>query len=96
MPSHSPELQLSQSVFGLQVNEPIANRSFQNLDELEELLFQRCRVLLKQPSLIKGITCFDWGQKPKLYHSGATGNDIISIPVQPETISVRIEFGFYF
>jgi hypothetical protein len=44
----------------MQVNELIANRSFQNLDELEEVLFQRCQVLLKQSSLIKGITCFHW------------------------------------
>ena len=42
------------------VNEPIANRSFQNLDELEEVLFQRCQALVKQPSLIKGIACFHW------------------------------------
>jgi hypothetical protein len=40
------------------INEPIANRSFHNIDELELVLFQRCQVLLKQPSLIKGITCF--------------------------------------
>jgi hypothetical protein len=33
------------------INEPVANRSFQNFDELEEVLFQRCQVLLKQSSL---------------------------------------------
>jgi len=59
MPSHSPELQQAERLWPL-VNEPIANRSFQNLDELEEVLFQRCQVLLKQSSLIKGITCFHW------------------------------------
>ncbi|MFH7029191.1 MAG: hypothetical protein ACHBN1_28310 [Heteroscytonema crispum UTEX LB 1556] len=42
------------------VNEPIANRSFQNLDELEEVLFQRCQVLLQQPTLIKAIACYHW------------------------------------
>ena len=52
MPSHSPELQPAERLWPL-VNEPIANRSFQNLDELEEVLFQRCQALLKQPSLIK-------------------------------------------
>ena len=45
MPSHSPELQPTERLWPL-VNEPIANRSFQNLDELEEVLFQRCQVLL--------------------------------------------------
>ena len=59
MPSHSPELQPAERLWPL-VNEPIANRSFQNLDELEEVLFQRCQALLKQPSLIKGIACFHW------------------------------------
>jgi hypothetical protein len=46
MPSHSPELQPAERLWSL-VNEPIANRSFQNLDELEEVLFQRCQALVK-------------------------------------------------
>ncbi|MEG4801721.1 hypothetical protein QUB63_17705 [Microcoleus sp. ARI1-B5] len=58
MPSHSPELQLSQNVCGRKVNEPIANRSFKNIDELEFVLFQGCQVLMEEPSLIKGITNF--------------------------------------
>ena len=33
LPSHSPELQPAERLWPL-VNEPIANRSFQNLDEL--------------------------------------------------------------
>lgn len=36
------------------------NRSLKNLDELEEVVFERCQVLLKQPSLIKAIACFHW------------------------------------
>ena len=59
MPSHSPELQPAERLW-LLVSEPIANRSFQNLDELEKVLFQLCQVLLKKFSLIKGITCFPW------------------------------------
>jgi hypothetical protein len=47
------------------VNEPIANRSFTNLDELEEVLFQRCQVLIEQSSLIKGLTGFHWWPKTK-------------------------------
>ncbi|MEG4281456.1 transposase [Microcoleus sp. MON1_C1] len=54
MPSPSPELQPAERLWPL-INEPIAYGSFQNLDELEEVLFQRCQVLLKQSSLIKGI-----------------------------------------
>jgi hypothetical protein len=37
------------------INEPIANKSFETLDELEEVLFQRCRVLLGQRDLIRGL-----------------------------------------
>lgn len=44
-------------------NEAIANKLFQTLDELEEVLFQRCRALLKQQDLIRGLTCFHWWPK---------------------------------
>jgi hypothetical protein len=64
IPSHSPELQPAERLWPL-VNEPIANRSFKDLDELEEILFQRCQVLLKQPSLIKQITHFYWWPKTR-------------------------------
>ncbi|MET0115747.1 MAG: IS630 family transposase, partial [Limnospira maxima] len=45
--SHSPELQPAERLWPL-VDEPIANRSFENLDQLEELLCARCRSLWKQ------------------------------------------------
>ena len=59
MPSHSPELQPAERLWPL-TNEAIANKLFQTLDELEEVLFQRCRALLKQQDLIRGLTCFHW------------------------------------
>ena len=59
MPSHSPELQPAE-LKGPLVNEPIANRSFDTLEQLEEILFQRCRFLLQHPALIKGIACYHW------------------------------------
>jgi hypothetical protein len=40
MPSRSPELQPAERLWPL-TNEPIANETFKNLDELEELLFHR-------------------------------------------------------
>ncbi|MDZ8186634.1 MAG: IS630 family transposase [Nostoc sp. ChiSLP02] len=64
IPSHSPELQPAERLWPL-VNEPIANRSFKNLDELEQVLFQRCQILLKQPSLIQAFACFHWWPKTK-------------------------------
>jgi transposase len=59
MPSHSPELQPAERMWTL-TNEAIANRCFDTLDELEEALFDRCRVLLKQPSFIRAITRYHW------------------------------------
>jgi hypothetical protein len=42
-----------QKDYGLQTNEPIANRCFRNLDELEAVLFERCRKLLNLKQLIR-------------------------------------------
>lgn len=62
MPSHSPELQPAERLWPL-TNEAIANKLFPNLDELEEVLFQRCQILLKQQDLIRRLTCFHWWPK---------------------------------
>jgi len=59
LPSHSPELQPAERLWTL-VDEPIANRSFETLDDLEEILFKRCQTLLRQENLIQGITGFHW------------------------------------
>jgi hypothetical protein len=59
MPAHAPELQPAERLWVL-TNEPIANRTFENLDELEETLYQRCRQLLQQRELIRGLTNFQW------------------------------------
>jgi transposase len=70
IPSHSPELQPAERLWPL-TNEPIANRSFKSLDELEELLFDRCRNLLTQQDLISHITFFHWWPRT----IAATGGD---------------------
>lgn len=59
LPSHSPELQPAERLWTL-VNEPIANRTFETLNDLEEILFQRCQTLLQQQDLIQGLTGFHW------------------------------------
>lgn len=59
LPPYSPELQPAERLWTL-TNEPVANRSFETLDELEEVLVQRCQMLLKQPEFIRGLTCFHW------------------------------------
>lgn len=59
LPSHSPELQPAERLWPL-TNEPIVNESFETLDKLEQVLYKRCRALLKQRDLIRGLTCFHW------------------------------------
>jgi hypothetical protein len=59
MPPNSPKLQPAERLWPL-TNEPIANSTFDTLDQLEEVLFQRCRTLLQQRDLIHGLTCFHW------------------------------------
>lgn len=62
MPPHSPELQPAERLWPL-TNEPIANKCFETLAQLEEVLFQRCRALLAQRSLVRGLTCYHWWPK---------------------------------
>jgi len=64
LPSHSPQLQPAERLWPL-TNEPIANRSFKSLDELENVIYERCKKLLDQKELIKGLTQFHWWPKTK-------------------------------
>lgn len=59
LPSHSPELQPAERLWTM-VDEPIANQSFDTLNDLEEVLFHRCQFLLQQQDLIQGLTGFHW------------------------------------
>lgn len=59
LPSHSPQLQPAERLWTL-TNEPLANRSFSFLAQLEEVLFKRCQRLLTLKELIRGLTHFYW------------------------------------
>ena len=59
LPSHSPELQPAERLWTM-VDEPIANQSFETLDNLELCLFHRCQSLLQQQDLIQELTGFHW------------------------------------
>ncbi len=62
LPPYSPELQPAERLWPL-VNEPLANQAFETLDEVEELVAQRCRRLLLQQQLIRGLTFYHWWPK---------------------------------
>ncbi|WP_342596785.1 IS630 family transposase [Cyanobacterium aponinum UTEX 3222] len=59
MPSHSPELQPAERLWPL-VNEAIANRTFKNLEELEEVVISRCKKIMEEKEIVKGIANFYW------------------------------------
>jgi transposase len=59
LPSHSPELQPSERLWPLS-NEGVANRYFEEIEELEEVLGARCVALSDKPELIRSYTRYHW------------------------------------
>jgi len=59
LPPASPELQPAERLWPL-VDEPVANRTFADLDDLEEVLVRRCRVLARDRRRIKAHTRYHW------------------------------------
>ena len=59
LPSYSPELQPAERLWPL-TNEPLVNQAFESMDEMEEVVYQRCRQLLQQQDLIRGLTSYHW------------------------------------
>lgn len=65
LPPYSPELQPAERLWCL-VDEPLVNKSFDNLDDLEEVLVERCQILgttMTEP--IKNLTNYHWWPKPE-------------------------------
>jgi transposase len=59
LPPYSPELQPVERVWPL-VNEAVANRYFQDLEEMMEVVAERCRVLAQDPETLRRHTLFHW------------------------------------
>jgi transposase len=59
LPSGSPELQPAERLWPL-TNEAVANGLFEEIEEIEEALVERCLELLDQPETIKGLTNYHW------------------------------------
>ncbi len=59
LPPRSPELQPAERLWPL-VNERVANRLFEDLDELEGALAERCLALCGRPDLLRGHTRYRW------------------------------------
>ena len=59
LPPYSPELQPAERLWQL-TDEPLVNRSFDDLDALEDKLAERCVTLSTMPDLIRQHTLFHW------------------------------------
>ena len=59
LPAYSPEIQPAERLWSL-TDEPIANEYFDSLDELDQVLGQRCCSLADEPDLIRAQTLFHW------------------------------------
>src|SRR3954464_5974916 len=59
LPSGSPELMPAERLWPL-TNEAVANRLFEEIEELEEALVERCVQLLEQTETIRDLTNYHW------------------------------------
>jgi hypothetical protein len=57
--SGSPELMAAERLWPL-TNEAVANGLFEEIEEIEEALVQRCIELLDQPEAIRDLTNYHW------------------------------------
>lgn len=56
---YSPELQPAERLWSI-ADEPLVNRCFEQLEELEDVLEARCRTLLTMQEEIKALTNYHW------------------------------------
>jgi transposase len=59
LPPYSPELQPAERLWPL-TNEPLANRHFRDLDDLQEVQVHGCLALQARPEVIRAHTNFHW------------------------------------
>ena len=58
-PAHSPELQPAEHLWVF-VDEPLANRCFETIENLDQAVGNRCVTLTQQPNTIRDSTLFHW------------------------------------
>jgi transposase len=63
LPPYTPELQPAEHLWPL-VDEPIVNRYFPTIDDLDAVLDQRCQRLSQDRQLIAAHANFHWWPKP--------------------------------
>ena len=69
LPPYSPELQPAERLWAL-ADEPLVNKSFETLDELEGVLCQRCQILSSMPAQIQALNHYHLWPDPELLRTG--------------------------
>lgn len=59
LPAYSPELQPAEKLWTL-VDEPLVNKCFETIEEIEEILANRCNVLSGMKEEIRDLTYYHW------------------------------------
>jgi transposase len=63
-PSHSPELQPAEHLWSF-VDETLANRYFETIEDLDHAVAKRCVALIEQRDAIRASTLFHWWPRPR-------------------------------
>lgn len=58
-PPYSPELQPTERLWPIS-NEPLANRSFKTIQELEAVVARRCCEMTEMQTFLRGLTFYHW------------------------------------
>lgn len=72
LPPYSPELQPAERLWTL-LDEPLVNRNFETLDDLDAILSERCGTLVGMPDVIRD-------------HTSTGGRSCLPGPNQPEFV----------
>ena len=62
-PAHSPELQPAEHLWPF-LDEPLVNRYFETIEELDAAVAERCLALMQQIQTISACTLFHWWPRP--------------------------------
>jgi transposase len=62
LPPYTPELQPAETLWAL-VDEPIVNKHVATIDELDDIIGQRCAALANERDTIKSRAGFHWWPK---------------------------------
>lgn len=63
-PAHSPELQPAEHLWAF-VDEPLVNRYFETIEDLDQVVGERCVALMQQQNTIRDSTLFHWWPRLK-------------------------------